>query len=240
MLNTEVYINFIKWIKNIISATLYYLVLQFYVFFYFNCGVATLLSLSKSVSTRGTLCAQIRFMCKCSWRIFHTVPKAIPIPSTTTLIVQRRSSSMNVFTDATYVGVITDGLPERASFIFDLPSLKRLNRWKTVAFFISLVCWALCIVLYVSVAEYPKLKQNFTAARDSLFSGNTIMDVVCEQCASLKCTLNALYTSHDVRINVKKNIWRHVNSRQYFAEFRKKTSSARLYLHFFKIWRATG
>jgi len=134
------------------------------------------------------------------------------------------TSSMNVFTDATYVSVITDGLPERASsLMFDLPSLKRLNRWKTVAFFISLVCWALCIVLYVSVAEYPKLKQNFTAARDSLFSGSTLTDVMCEQCASLKCTLNALYTSHDVRSNVKKIIWRHVNSRQCFAEFRKKT-----------------
>jgi len=66
---------------------------------------------------------------------------------------------MNVFTDATNVGK-TDGLPERASLLmFDLPSLKRLNH----------LCWALCIVLYVSVAEYPKLKQNFTAARDSSF-----------------------------------------------------------------------
>jgi len=50
-------------------------------------------------------------------------------------------SSMNVFTDATYVGVITDGLPERASsLMFVLPSLKRLNHLKIVAFFISLVC----------------------------------------------------------------------------------------------------
>jgi len=62
------------------------------------------------------------------------------------------------------------------------------------------------------VAEYPKLKQNFTAARDSSISGSTVMDVVFERCATLKCTLNALYTSHDVRINVK-----------IFAEFRQKT-----------------
>jgi len=205
--------------------------------------VATLLYLSKSVSRRGTQRAQIRFMCKWSWRIVHTVPKAIPVTSTTSPIVRRRSSSMKVFTDATNVGVITDGLPERASLMFDLPSLKHLNHLKTVAFFISVVCWALCIVVYVSVAEYPKLKQNFTAARDSLFSGCTIMDVVCERSASLKCTLNALYTSHDVRINVKCFSWRPVNSRQYFAEFRKKNkgqSRARWYLHCFKIWRAPG
>ena len=114
------------------------------------------------------------------------------------------TSSMNVFTDATYVSVITDGLPERASsLMFDLPSLKRINHLKIVAFFIYLVCWALCIVLYVSVAEYPKLKQTLTAARDSSFSGSNIIDVVCERCASLKCTLNALYTSFNVRINVK-------------------------------------
>jgi len=120
--------------------------------------------------------------------------------------------------------VITDGLPERASsLMFDMPSLKRFNHLKTVAFFISLVCWALCIILYVYVAEYPKLKQFFTAARYSSFSGSTIMDVVCERCASLKCTLNALYISHDVRINVKFFNWRHVNSRQFFADFRKKT-----------------
>jgi len=101
---------------------------------------------------------------------------------------------MNVFTDATNVGVIKDGLHEHASsLMFDLPSFKRLNRLKSVAFFISLVCWALCIVLYVSVAEYPKLKQNLTAAHNSSFSGSTIMDAVCERCASLKCTLNALH-----------------------------------------------
>ena len=85
--------------------------------------MATFLSLSKSVSRRGAQRAQIRFMCKCSCRIFHMVPKAIPVPSTTSLIVRRRSFSMNVFTNATNVGVITDGLPELASsLMIDLPS----------------------------------------------------------------------------------------------------------------------
>jgi len=111
------------------------------------------------------------------------------VPSTTSLKVRRRFSSMNVFT--------------LLSLMFNLSSLNHLNHLKTVAFFIYLVCWALCIVLYVSVAEYPKLKQTFTAARDSSFSEITVLDAVCKRCTPFQCTLNALYTSHDVRINVK-------------------------------------
>jgi len=191
--------------------------------------VATLLSLSKSISRRGTQCAQIRFMWKCSWRIFHLVPKGILVPSTTctSLIVRQWSSLMNLLTDATNIGIITDGLPERASsLMFDLPFLKHLNHLKTVA---ASYLWCavspLHSIKHFCVWIYSKWKQNFTAACDSPFSRRTIMDVVCEQCMPLKCTLHALYISQDEH---EKNSWQHINSRQYFMEIRRKKTRVKV------------